>query len=139
MSAEEKQAETDAGQLRPVGVVRSALTDRGEAPRQGSEGAPDAWLEVHAWAAEALHGLAAGDEIVVITWFHEADRGVLRVHPRGDLRNPLTGVFATRSPDRPNPLGLHPVVVRAIEGHRLRIGPIEAIDGTPVVDIKPVL
>jgi tRNA-Thr(GGU) m(6)t(6)A37 methyltransferase TsaA len=139
MSAERKQAETDAGQLRPVGVIRSALTDRGEAPRQGSEGAPDAWLEVHAWAAEALHGLAAGDEILVITWFHQADRGVLQVHPRGDLRNPLTGVFATRSPDRPNPLGLHPVVVRAIEGHRLRIGPIEAVDGTPVVDIKPVL
>lgn len=125
--------------LRPVGIIRSALKARSEAPKQGSEGAPDAWLEVHDWAAEALHGLAAGDEIIVITWFHQADRDVFQVHPRSDPRNPLTGVFATRSPDRPNPLGLHPVTVHAIEGTRLRIGPIEAIDGTPVVDIKPVL
>jgi len=91
------------------------------------------------WAAPALHRLQAGDEIIVITWFHRSRRDVLRVHPRSDLSNPLTGVFATRSPDRPNPLGLHPVVVRSIDGLRLRIGPIEAIDGTPVVDIKPVL
>jgi tRNA-Thr(GGU) m(6)t(6)A37 methyltransferase TsaA len=125
--------------LRPVGVIRSALKARGDAPRQGREGAPDAWLEVRRWAAEALHGLAVGDEIIVITWFHRARRDVLQVHPRSEVRNPLTGVFATRSPDRPNPLGLHPVVVRSIEGTRLRIGPIEAIDGTPVVDIKPVL
>ena len=125
--------------LRPVGVIRSVLKARSEAPKQGSEGAPDAWLEVHAWAAEGLHRLAAGDEIIVITWFHRARRDVLQVHPRSDLRNPLTGVFATRSPDRPNPLGLHPVTVRAIDGNRLRVGPIEAIDGTPVVDIKPVL
>ena len=123
--------------VRPVGVISSVLRTRSEAPKQGSEGAPDAWLEVHAWAAEGLHGLAVGDEIVVITWFHQARRDVFRVHPRSDVRNPLTGVFATRSPDRPNPLGLHPVVVRAIDGNRLRIGPIEAIDGTPVVDIKP--
>jgi tRNA-Thr(GGU) m(6)t(6)A37 methyltransferase TsaA len=125
--------------LRPVGVIRSALKARGDAPRQGREGAPDAWLEVRRWAAEALHGLAVGDEIIVITWFHRARRDVLQVHPRSEVRNPLTGVFATRSPDRPNPQGLHPVVVRSIEGTRLRIGPIEAIDGTPVVDIKPVL
>jgi tRNA-Thr(GGU) m(6)t(6)A37 methyltransferase TsaA len=91
------------------------------------------------WATEALHGLAAGDEVIVITWLHRARRDVFQVHPRSDPRNPLAGVFATRSPDRPNPLGLHPVVVREIEGNRLRIGPIEAIDGTPVVDIKPVL
>ena len=125
--------------LRPIGVIRSALESRRDAPKQGSEGAPDAWLDVEPWAADALHGLAAGDEIIVITWLHRARRDVLKVHPRSDPRNPLTGVFATRSPDRPNPLGLHPVVVRAIDGHRLRIGPIEAIDGTPVVDIKPAL
>ncbi|MGE5836849.1 MAG: tRNA (N6-threonylcarbamoyladenosine(37)-N6)-methyltransferase TrmO, partial [Acidobacteriota bacterium] len=108
-------------------------------PKQGSEGAPDAWLEIYPWAADALKGLAAGDAIVVITWFHRARREVMQVHPRSDTRNPLTGVFATRSPDRPNPLGLHPVVVHAIDGTRLRIGPIEAIDGTPVVDIKAML
>jgi tRNA-Thr(GGU) m(6)t(6)A37 methyltransferase TsaA len=127
------------GRLRPVGVIRSELKSRSRAPKQGSEGAPDAWLHVHPWAADALHRLAAGDEIIVITWFHRARRDVCQVHPRSDPRNPLTGVFATRSPDRPNPLGLHPVIVRAIDGTRLRIGPIEAIDGTPVVDIKPVL
>jgi tRNA-Thr(GGU) m(6)t(6)A37 methyltransferase TsaA len=126
-------------QLRPIGVIRSVLKDRREAPRQGAEGAPDAWLELYRWAADGLLRLAVGDEILVITWFHKAHRRVLQVHPRSELRNPLTGVFATRSPDRPNPLGLHPVVVRAIEGRRLRIGPIEAIDGTPVVDIKPVM
>jgi tRNA-Thr(GGU) m(6)t(6)A37 methyltransferase TsaA len=115
------------------------LKSRKNAPRQGSEGAPDAWLEIRAWAVQALHRLAVGDEIIVITWFHRAKRDVLQVHPRSELTNPLTGVFATRSPDRPNPLGLHPVIVRAIEGRRLRIGPIEAIDGTPVVDIKPAL
>jgi tRNA-Thr(GGU) m(6)t(6)A37 methyltransferase TsaA len=125
--------------LRPIGVIRSELTARSEAPKQGSEGAPDAWLEVFPWAAEAMEGLAVGDDLIVITWFHEGQRDVLKVRPRSDPRNPLTGVFATRSPDRPNPLGLHPVVVRAIDGMRLRIGPMEAIDGTPVVDIKPVL
>jgi tRNA-Thr(GGU) m(6)t(6)A37 methyltransferase TsaA len=106
---------------------------------QGSEGAPDAWLEIHDWAAEGLHRLAVGDRIIVITWLHEADRDKLEVHPRDDPETPLTGVFATRSPDRPNPLGLHEVTVRAIDGNRLRIGPIEAIEGTPVVDLKPVL
>jgi len=126
-------------ELRPIGVIRSALKTREEAPRQGAEGAPDAWLEVHDWAADGLRGLAPGDELIIIAWFHAADRGVLQVHPRGDRRNPLTGVFATRSPDRPNPLGLHTVTVRAIEGTRLLIGPIETIDGTPIVDIKPVL
>ena len=139
MSGRTMRAGLAGGRLRPLGVIRSVLTARGEAPRQGSEGAPDAWLEVHPWAAAGLQGLAVGDEILVITWLHRARREVLRVHPRSDPRNPLTGVFATRSPDRPNPLGLHPVVVRAIEGNRLRIGPIEAIDGTPVVDIKPRL
>jgi tRNA-Thr(GGU) m(6)t(6)A37 methyltransferase TsaA len=106
---------------------------------QGTEGAPDAWLEVDPAFADALLGIDVGDELIVITWFHRADRGVLQTRPRSDPRNPMTGVFATRSPDRPNPLGLHPVTVRAIDGNRLRVGPIEAIDGTPVVDIKPVL
>ncbi len=138
MSPKAKRALVGA-RLRPVGVIRSVLKARGEAPKQGSEGAPDAWLEVRPWATEALQGLSLGDEIVVITWLHRAHRDVLQVHPRSDPRNPLTGVFATRSPDRPNPLGLHPVTVRSIDGSRLRIGPIEAIDGTPVVDIKPVL
>ena len=130
---------TTSARLKPIGVIHSTLKSRTNAPRQGSEGAPDAWLEVHPWAADGLHLLAAGDEILVITWLHRARRDVLQVRPRSDPRNPITGVFATRSPDRPNPLGLHPVVVRAIEGTRLRIGPIEAIDGTPVVDIKSVL
>jgi tRNA-Thr(GGU) m(6)t(6)A37 methyltransferase TsaA len=139
MSARGKRAEFAGARLRPVGLIRSALRSRQRAPKQGSEGAPDAWLDVHAWAAEGLHGLVVGDEIIVVTWFHQSRRDVFKVHPRSDPRNPLTGVFATRSPDRPNPLGLHPVVVRAIKGNRLRVGPIEAIDGTPVVDIKPVL
>jgi tRNA-Thr(GGU) m(6)t(6)A37 methyltransferase TsaA len=125
--------------LRPVGVIRSTLTSRREAPMQGDEGAPDAWLDVHAWAAEGLKGIAAGDALIVVTWLHRARRDVLQVHPRSDRRRPLAGVFATRSPDRPNPLGLHRVTVRRIAGRRLRIGPIEAIDGTPVVDLKPVL
>ena len=125
--------------LRPIGRIESTLKERKGAPRQGPEGAPDAWLEVEEWAAEALDGIGAGDEIIVVTWLHQGRRDVLTVHPRGDPCNPVAGVFATRSPDRPNPLGLHPVVVREIAGRRLRIGPIEAIDGTPVVDIKPVL
>lgn len=125
--------------LRRIGIIRSSIRARRDAPMQGHEGAPDAWLEIESWAADALHGLAAGDAIIVITWFHRARREVMRVRPRSDPRNPLTGVFATRSPDRPNPLGLHPVTIRTIEGLRLRIGPIEAIDGTPVVDIKPQL
>jgi tRNA-Thr(GGU) m(6)t(6)A37 methyltransferase TsaA len=125
--------------LYPIGHIRSALRTPGDAPRQGSEGAPDAWLEVDPAYARALDGITAGDRLIILTWLHRADRGVLEVHPRGDPKNPLAGVFATRSPDRPNPLGLHPVTVRTIAGTRLRIGPIEAIDGTPVVDIKPVL
>jgi tRNA-Thr(GGU) m(6)t(6)A37 methyltransferase TsaA len=125
--------------LVPIGVVRSPLSERKQAPRQGDEGAPDAWLEVHDNFGDALAGLRAGDELVVITWLHRTKRDVLKVHPRGDPRAPLTGVFATRSPDRPNPLGLHRVALREIDGARLRVGPLEAIDGTPVVDIKPVL
>lgn len=128
---------TETPELRPIGVIKSDLKLRREAPMQGHEGAPDAWLEIYPWAADGLLGVAAGDELYVITWLHQGRRDVLRVHPRSDPRNPLAGVFATRSPDRPNPLGLHPVIVREIDGHHLRIGPIEAIDGTPVVDIKP--
>jgi tRNA-Thr(GGU) m(6)t(6)A37 methyltransferase TsaA len=126
-------------ELNPIGVIRSDLKSRKDAPKQGPEGAPDAWLEVHPWAEDGLHLLAAGDEVIVITWFHQSQRDVFQVHPRSNPKNPLTGVFATRSPDRPNPLGLHPVTIRSIDGRRLRIGPIEAIDGTPVVDIKPEL
>lgn len=125
--------------VRPIGVIRSTLKARGRAPRQGREGAPDAWLELRPFAVEGLLGLAAGSEIVVLTWLHRARRGALRVFPRSDRTRPLTGVFATRAPDRPNPVGLHRVTVRRIQGSRLRIGPIEAIDGTPVIDIKPVL
>ncbi len=125
--------------LRPIGHIRSTLRELQDAPRQGSEGAPDAWLELDPAYARGLRGMGAGDEIVVITWLHRADRAVLETHPRNDPTVPLTGVFATRSPDRPNPLGLHRVTVREISGPRLRIGPIEAIDGTPVVDVKVVL
>jgi tRNA-Thr(GGU) m(6)t(6)A37 methyltransferase TsaA len=125
--------------LHPIGHIRSTLRALAEAPRQGSEGAPDAWLEVNSALERALLGIAAGDEIIIITWLHRADRAVLETHPRNDPAIPLTGVFATQSPDRPNPLGLHRVTVREIAGTRLRIGPIEAIDGTPVVDVKPVL
>ena len=126
-------------QLRPIGVIRSRLKERSKAPKQGSEGAPDAWIEVHPFAAQAMEGLAVGDEIIVLTWLHRAHREVLKVHPRSDPNRRLTGVFATRSPDRPNPIGLHQTTVRKISKKRLRIGPMEAIDGTPVIDIKPIL
>lgn len=125
--------------LTPIGLLHSPLKEPGEAPRQGSEGAPNAWLEVNATVAEGLEGIAVGDEVIVITWLHKAQRDVLKVHPRGDETAPLAGVFATRSPDRPNPLGLHRVTVLEIVGERVKVGPIEAIDGTPVVDVKPVL
>jgi len=126
-------------QLRPIGLIRSSIKDRSKAPKQGSEGAPDVWLEVRAFAEDALDGLRVGDEVIVLTWLHRARRETMKVHPRSDPERRLTGVFATRSPDRPNPIGLHSVTVRKIEGRRLRIGPMEAIDGTPVVDIKPVI
>ncbi len=126
-------------QLRPIGVIRSSIKNRSEAPMQGSEGAPDAWLEVSSFVAQALDGLQPGHDIIVVTWLHRARRDVLKVHPRSDRHRPLTGVFATRSPDRPNPLGLHRVTIRKIVKNRMRIGPIEVIDGTPVVDIKPLL
>jgi len=130
---------SEAYALKPIGHIRSALRALSDAPRQGSEGAPDAWLDVNPAFVRGLSGVAANDDVIVITWLHQADRDVLEVHPRDDPEIPLAGVFATRSPHRPNPLGLHRVTVREISGHRLRIGPIEAIDGTPVVDVKAVL
>jgi tRNA-Thr(GGU) m(6)t(6)A37 methyltransferase TsaA len=125
--------------IHPIGFIRSELNSRGEAPRQGGEGAPDAWLELSPRYIEGLQGIATGEEIIIVTWLHKARRNVLKVHPRGDTNVPLTGVFSTRSPDRPNPLGLHRVTVRELDGNRIKIGPIEAIDGTPVVDIKSVI
>src|SRR5579864_9158196 len=136
---ESTKARKASAQLRPIGVIRSTLKTRRDAPKQGSEGAPDAWLEVNPPAAPALDGLAIGDDIIVITWFHRARRDVLKVHPRSDRRRPLTGVFATRSPDRPNPVGLHRVTVLQTGKNRLLVGPIEVINGTPVIDIKPAL
>jgi tRNA-Thr(GGU) m(6)t(6)A37 methyltransferase TsaA len=124
---------------RPIGVVRSTIKSRAEAPRQGREGAPDAVLEIREEFEEGLEGIAPGDDLIVITWLDRSSRDVLRVRPRGDPANPITGVFATRSPDRPNPIGLHRVTVREIDGLRLTVGPLEALDGTPIVDLKPVL
>ena len=125
--------------LNPVGFVQSPLKDRHDAPKQGNEGAPEAWVEVLPEFMEALEGISVGQDMVLITWLHHARREVLQVHPRGNKSAPLTGVFATRSPDRPNPIGLHHVRVLEIAGNRIRVEPLEAIDGTPVVDIKPVL
>jgi tRNA-Thr(GGU) m(6)t(6)A37 methyltransferase TsaA len=125
--------------VRPIGFVRSSLKRPEDAPKQGYEGAPDARIELAAEVAQGLEGLEVGQDVVLITWLHEARRNVLRVHPRDDERLPLAGVFATRSPARPNPVGLHRVRVLAIAEHELRVGPLEATDGTPVVDIKPVL
>jgi tRNA-Thr(GGU) m(6)t(6)A37 methyltransferase TsaA len=125
--------------LESIGVVRSPLRDRAEAPNQGTEGAPDATIELSPRVRDGLRGIEAGDELVVVTWLHRSDRSVLRTHPRGDRSPPLTGVFRTRSPDRPNPLGLHRVTVRELDGAVLKVGPLEAIDGTPVVDLKVAL
>jgi len=130
---------SDLYMIEPIGVVRSELTRLEDAPMQGDEGAPEAWLELTPQAAQGLLGINAGDELIILTWLHLADRDVLQVHPRGDLNRPLTGVFATRSPDRPNPVGLHRVSVLNVAEHKLRVAPLEAIDGTPIVDIKPVL
>ena len=123
----------------PVGWVESTLTERAQAPRQGDEGAPAAWLAFEPGVAEALRDLRPGIEIIVLTWLDRADREVLVTRPRNDPRNPLTGVFSTRSPDRPNPIGLHRVAVIAVDGLRIQVGGLEALDGTPVIDVKPVL
>jgi tRNA-Thr(GGU) m(6)t(6)A37 methyltransferase TsaA len=123
----------------PVGWVESVLTERSQAPRQGGEGAPSAWLTFEAQVAEALRDIRPGTEIIVLTWLDRADRDVLITRPRDDPRNPMTGVFSTRSPDRPNPIGLHRVPVIAVDGLRVQVGSLEALDGTPVIDVKPVL
>jgi len=123
--------------LRPVGFVRSGLKRLEDCPRQGAEGAPDAWVEVEPDFVDGIEGIAPGDEIVLLTWLHRARRDLLRVHPRNDPGKPLRGVFSTRAPVRPNPIGLHRVRVREIDpGGRLRVGPLEVLDGTPVLDIK---
>ena len=122
-----------------IGVIESGILTTERAPKQGSAGAPDAWLVVDDAYADGLLGIAIGDDIVVVTWLHRACRDVLEVHVRSGSTNTVAGVFGTRSAHRPNPLGLHRVTVRSISGHRLRIGPIDAIDGTPVVDVKAVL
>jgi tRNA-Thr(GGU) m(6)t(6)A37 methyltransferase TsaA len=129
----------DGFAVRPIGRVASQLTDPAAAPKQGFEGAPDAWVEVDDAVAAGLDGLRAGDRVVVLTWLHRADRDMLRVHPRDDINNPRRGVFSTRSADRPNPIGLHEVEVLAIDGPRLHVRGLEAVDGTPVVDLKPVI
>jgi tRNA-Thr(GGU) m(6)t(6)A37 methyltransferase TsaA len=125
--------------LHPVGRVESPLTDPALAPCQGDEGAPDAWLVLDRDLAAAMTGLEEGAEVIVLTWLDRASRDVYQVHPRGDRSRPLQGVFNTRSPDRPNPVGLHTVRITAIHGTRIGVTNLEAIDGTPVLDIKPVI
>jgi tRNA-Thr(GGU) m(6)t(6)A37 methyltransferase TsaA len=125
--------------VRPIGRVQSLLVSTADAPRQGDEGAPDAYLVLDPEVQAGLDGIAVGDEIIVLSWLHEADRTVLRVHPRGDLSRPEAGVFSTRAPSRPNPIGLHRVRVLDIAGVRLHVSGLEAIDGTPVIDLKPTL
>jgi tRNA-Thr(GGU) m(6)t(6)A37 methyltransferase TsaA len=126
-------------ELRAIGTVQSSLSDPALAPRQGDEGGPEAVLVIDADLAEAARDLGPGDELFVLTWLHLGRRDVLRVHPRDDPNNPIKGVFSTRSQDRPNPIGLHRVTVVEIDGTRIRVRDLEAIDGTPVVDVKPVL
>jgi tRNA-Thr(GGU) m(6)t(6)A37 methyltransferase TsaA len=126
-------------ELTPIGKVESELTDRASAPKQGREGAPDAWLVFEPAVLDALEGIRPGAELIVLTWLDRARRDVLRVHPRDDPANPMQGVFNTRSADRPNPIGLHPVEVESVEGARVRVRNLEAVDGTPIVDVKPVL
>jgi tRNA-Thr(GGU) m(6)t(6)A37 methyltransferase TsaA len=126
-------------ELRPIGTVESPLTDRSQAPKQGNEGSPDAWIVFDDAVLEGLTDTRPGDRVIVLTWLDKGDRDVLRVHPRDDLSQPQRGVFSTRSSDRPNPIGLHEVEVLAVEGARVQVRDLEAIDGTPVLDVKPVL
>ncbi len=126
-------------ELTPIGRIESPLTDLEAAPKQGDEGAPDAWLVLNAGVVEGLDGIEAGEEMILLTWLDRAQRDLLSVHPRGDLSRPPQGVFTTRSPDRPNPIGLHRVRVAEIDGNRLRVHRLEALDGTPILDLKPVL
>jgi tRNA-Thr(GGU) m(6)t(6)A37 methyltransferase TsaA len=132
-----RMSDQDTYVMHPIGVVRSSLRRVADAPNQAFEGAPDAVLEISPAFAEALHRVRPGDELILLTWLHLADRGVLQTHPTGDPTIPLTGVFRTRSPDRPNPIGIHRVTVIALEGATtLRVGALEAIDGTPIIDLK---
>src|SRR5947207_15954637 len=126
-------------ELRSIGMVHSPLTDPASAPNQGDEGAPEAWLVFDPAVVEALEGIRAGDEVIVLTWLDRARRDILRVHPRGDVSRPEQGVFNTRSPHRPNPIGIHRVAIASIDGGRVRVRNLEAVDGTPIVDVKPVL
>jgi tRNA-Thr(GGU) m(6)t(6)A37 methyltransferase TsaA len=130
---------TEGYQVVPIGWVESPLKDRAQAPRQGDEGAPDAWLVFEPEVADGIRDLAAGAEVLVLTWLDRADRDVLVTRPRDDPARPPLGVFSTRSPDRPNPIGLHRVRVLATEGLRILVHPLEALDKTPVIDVKPVL
>ncbi len=125
--------------VEPIGRVESPLVDRDQAPRQGDEGAPDAWLVFEPGVREALRNLEVGTDVILLTWLDRARRDVLSVHPRGDLDRPREGVFSTRSPDRPNPVGLHRVTIVSIDDTRFRVRNLEALDGTPIVDVKPVL
>lgn len=125
--------------LHPIGLIRSTLTDRHTAPRQRDENAPEAWLEIASQFHDALLGIQVNDKLLLFTWLHESNRETLQVHPRRIANAPLAGVFATRSPDRPNPIGLHEATVLEITGNRLRVDALECIDGTPILDIKPVL
>ncbi|OLE29729.1 MAG: tRNA (N6-threonylcarbamoyladenosine(37)-N6)-methyltransferase TrmO [Actinobacteria bacterium 13_1_20CM_3_71_11] len=125
--------------LRPIGRVESPLLDRAAAPKQGDEGAPDSWLVFTEDVRDALRDLTVGTEVILLTWLDRADRTVLAVHPRDDTSRPVRGVFSTRSSDRPNPIGLHRVTILAIDGLRIQVRDLEAIDGTPIVDVKPVL
>jgi len=129
----------DSFEVRSIGHVESSLVDREAAPKQGFEGGPEAWLVFHPDVAEGIRDLAPGADVLVLTWLHQARRDVLAVHPRDDPRNPEAGVFSTRSADRPNPIGLHQVRVVAVDGLRVRVSDLEAVDGTPIVDVKPVL
>jgi len=125
--------------VKPIGRVRSVLTERSTAPRQGDEGAPDAWIEIEPDLADGIRDLHAGENVILLTWLDRARRDVLLVHPRRRVHNPPVGVFSTRSPDRPNPVGLHQVTILAIDGLQIQVSNLEALDGTPVVDIKPLL
>jgi tRNA-Thr(GGU) m(6)t(6)A37 methyltransferase TsaA len=126
-------------ELTPIGRVESPLTDPASAPKQGFEGGPDAWIAFDPAFADALDGIEPEQRVIVLTWLDRGDRSVLQVHPRDDASKPLRGVFATRSADRPNPIGMHEVEVLAVEGDRVRVSDLEAIDGTPVIDVKPVI
>jgi tRNA-Thr(GGU) m(6)t(6)A37 methyltransferase TsaA len=126
-------------EVRPIGRVSSPLVDAASAPKQGDEGAPEAWLDFDPAVYAGLRDLRAGTEILLLTWLDRADRDVLAVHPRGDRDRPVTGVFSTRSPHRPNPVGLHRVEIVKVDGIRLRVRNLEALDGTPIIDVKPVI